>query len=128
MTSYNDWATFSPCLLDAEYGLDLTALTVLALRVSFVSDDGPGHAIEPINAVAWAVRQCTATLVSLTLVCPNEGMCIYIVFGSKDLMLTPFSLIQSHGRTFVCGLWRNATPSYSVPTRDAMDGSDPRHA
>ena len=129
MTSYNDWATFYPWLLDAEYGLDLTALTVLTLRVGrFVRDTGPDDAIEPIDAIAWAVHQCTATLVSLSLVCPDEGMCIYIIFGSKDLMLTPFSLIQLHGRTPVCRLWRNATPSFSVPTRDAMDGPDPRHA
>ena len=76
MTSYNDWTTFYPWLLAAEHGLDLTALTVLTLKVDFVRDTGLDDAIEFINAIAQVVRQCTATVVSLTLLCPVEGMCL----------------------------------------------------
>ena len=76
MTSYYDWSTFYPWLLDADSGLDLTALTVLTLKVDFVRDTGLDDAIEFINAIARVVRQYTATVVSLTLLCPVESMCL----------------------------------------------------
>ena len=76
MTSYYDWSTFYPWLLDADSGLDLTALTVLALKVDFARIAGLDGAIEFISPIARVVRQYTATVVSLTLLCPVESMCL----------------------------------------------------
>lgn len=127
MTSYNDWTTFYPWLLDVENSLDLTALTMFALKVDFLRDTGPDDAIEPINAIAWAVRQCAPTVEFLTLFCPIEGV-FSDEFEAKDTALTPRSLVAPDGRAPVRRPQCNAAPPRTGLARDVVDGPDPRRA
>lgn len=72
-TTYYEWTSFYPWLLNYDGGIDLTFLTYLSLHVDFSVHEGVER---DVDAVAWIVRQCAGTVERLSLFYSPEGKSI----------------------------------------------------